>query len=207
MDRGSASKGRHAAPRQLGGVEGNSRLTGSLAAVLLLLLFIEGVSIVSIGRLLTLHIFVGVLLIPPALYKIGSAGWRFSKYYRRAPEYQRKGPPVLLLRVLGPAVVVLTGLVLASGVALILVHGSWRSSLLFVHQASFIIWFGAMAIHVLGHLGETIHLAPLDWLRRTRSLVGGSSGRRWLVASSLALGFIAALAFTPLASGWFNQPF
>ena len=207
MARGSARNARHAAPRQLGGVEGNSRFTGSLAAVLLLLLFVEGVTIVSIGSLLTLHVFVGILLIPPALYKIGSAAWRFAKYYRRQPDYQRKGPPVLLLRVLGPAVVVLTGLVLGSGVGLILVHGSWRSSLLFVHQASFIVWFGAMVIHVLGHLGETIHLAPLDWLRRTRSLVGGSSGRRWAVASSLSLGLIAALAFTPLANGWFTQPF
>lgn len=204
MARESVRKGRHAAPRQLGGVEGNSRLTGTFGAILFILLAVEGVTILSIGSLLTLHVFVGVLLIPPALYKIGSAGWRFAKYYRREPTYRRKGPPALLLRVLGPALVVLTVLVIGSGVGLILVHGSWRSSLLFVHQASFVVWFGAMAIHVLGHLGETIHLAPLDWLRRTRSLVGGSTGRRWAVVSSLLLGFVVALAFTPLANGWFT---
>lgn len=203
----SPRKARHAARRQLGGVEGNSRFTGSLAAVLLVLLAIEGATLLSIGSLLTPHVFVGVLLIPPALYKIGSATWRFAKYYRRVPDYQRKGPPVLLLRVLGPALVLLTVLVLGSGVGLIVVHGAWRAHLLFLHQASFIAWFGVMAIHVLGHLGETIHLAPLDWLRRTRSLVGGSSGRRWAVTSSLVLGVLAALVYTPLASGWFNQRF
>ena len=40
---------------------------------------------------------------------------------------------------------------------------------MFVHKASFVLWFGAMAIHVLGHVLETSRLAPADLVARTRS--------------------------------------
>jgi hypothetical protein len=51
---------------------------------------------------------------------------------------------------------------------------SWLPLLLKVHKASFVLWFGAMTIHVLGHLGEVFRLAPRDWLRRTRRDVTGA---------------------------------
>ena len=57
-------------------------------------------------------------MIPPAVLKIASTGWRFVRYYAGAPAYRRKGPPPVLLRLLGPVVVILTVVLLASGVAL-----------------------------------------------------------------------------------------
>lgn len=195
---------RHAAPSDAGGVEGNSRFTGSLALVLLVLLALEGVTILRISSLLTPHVFIGVLLIPPVLYKIGSTSWRFVKYYRGDPAYRRKGPPPLPLRLLGPIVIVLTLVLLASGVGLVLLPVSMRAELRFVHQASFVLWFGAMTIHVLGHLVETARLAPLDWLARTRRQVSGASLRQWVIATSIVIGVLAAVAITPYASGWFS---
>lgn len=195
---------RHAAPSDSGGVEGNSRLTGSLALVLLVLLALEGVTILRITSLLTPHVFIGVLLIPPVLYKIATTSWRFVKYYRGDPAYRRKGPPPIGLRLLGPMVIVLTLTVLASGVGLVLLPVSVRAQLLFIHQASFVLWFGAMTIHVLGHLVETARLAPLDWLARTRRQVSGASTRQWVIATSIVLGVLGALAITPYASGWFS---
>ena len=50
-----------------GGADGNARLTALTALVLLLLLAAEGATIPFIGSLLTPHIFLGVLLIPPVL--------------------------------------------------------------------------------------------------------------------------------------------
>jgi hypothetical protein len=94
------------------------------------------------------------------LLKVASTGWRFARYYRGAPAYRRKGPPPLLLRLLGPVVVILTVVLLASGVGLLLVGPSWLPLLLKVHKASFVLWFGAMTIHVLSHLGEVFRLAP-----------------------------------------------
>src|SRR6185503_6373313 len=113
---------------------------------------------VAANALLTPHVFIGIVLIPPVLLKVASTGWRFARYYRGAPAYRRKGPPLLLPRLLGPVVVILTVVLLASGVGLLLVGPSWLPLLLKVHKASFVLWFGVMTIHVLGHLGEVFRL-------------------------------------------------
>ena len=170
------------------GVESNARLTASTAVVLLVLLVAEGVTILRIHSLLSPHVFIGMLLVPPVVLKMGSTAYRFVRYYQGSPAYRRKGPPPVVLRLLGPFVVASTVVVLASGIALMLVPRSLRSSTLLLHKASFILWFGAMTIHVLGHLWDTTHLAPRDWARRTRSDVRGAGVRRWAVVASVALG-------------------
>jgi hypothetical protein len=194
---------RHSQNRRLGtglgrkamaGVESNSRLTGGLAAVLIVLLAAEGLTILRVRGLLSWHVFIGMLLIPPVLLKIGSTGWRFVRYYSGSPAYRSKGPPAPLLRLLGPAVVVLTAVLLASGVALVLAPHAVGGKLLFIHKASFVLWFGAMTIHVLGHIIETTRVAPLDWARRTRSQVAGASARQWAIVSSLVVGCLLGAA-------------
>lgn len=187
------------------GVEGNARLTASIAAVIFVLLAVEGLTIVRIGNLLDVHVFIGVLLIAPVLVKVATTSWRFAKYYSGERQYRLKGPPALVLRLLGPLVVVLTLVVLFSGVGLVLLPASFRQQLFFVHRASFILWLGVMTIHVLGHLGETIRLAPRDWLLRTRRQVAGATSRQWVLVSSMAVGLVTALALTPYAYGWFGQ--
>jgi len=82
-----------------GGSDGNARLTAAAAVVLLVLLAAEGLTLLGgVGRLLTPHIFIGLLLIPPVALKLASVGWRMTSYYRRVEEYVRKGPPHALLR-------------------------------------------------------------------------------------------------------------
>lgn len=175
----------------------NARLTASNAAVLLVLLAIEGVTVLRVRALLTPHVFIGMVLVPPVLLKVASTGWRFARYYRGDAAYRRKGAPPFLLRLLGPAVVILTLVLLASGVGLLLAGRSWLPLLLTVHEVSFVLWFGAMTIHVLGHLGEVFRLAPRDWLRRTRRDVTGAGSRQWLIAASLVIG--AMLGFLLLS--------
>ncbi len=182
--------------------EGNARLTGSTAAVLLVLLAAEGVTILQVGRLITPHVFIGMLLVPPVLLKMGSTLWKFARYYLGAPAYRQKGPPLLILRLLGPFVVVLTLTVLVSGVALLFAPFTWRSTLLLAHKASFILWLGVMTLHVLGHLVDTARLAPRDWLRRTRRQVDGASARQWAVAVSLVGGLILAVVVVPRVGPW-----
>jgi hypothetical protein len=175
------------------GVEANARLTGSIAAVLLVLLVAEGVTVLRIRALLTPHVFIGMLLIPPILLKIGSTGYRFVRYYAGSPAYRRKGPPPALLRLLGPFVVLLTIVLFASGVALLFVGPGLRQNLLLLHKVSFVLWFGAMAIHVLSHLLDTARLAPRDFYWRTRKQVSGAGLRQWMIAASLAVGFLLAV--------------
>lgn len=190
------------ARRDDAGVAGNARLTAANAALLLVLLAIEGVTVLSVRTLLTPHVFIGMLLIPPVLLKVASTGWRFARYYSGAPAYQRKGAPPVLLRLLGPVVVLLTLLLFASGVGLLLVSRSWLPLLLKVHKASFVLWFGAMTIHVLGHLGEVFRLAPRDWLRHTRRDVTGAGPRQWLIAASLVVGVLLGFLFLGRVGPW-----
>jgi len=183
-------------------VAGNARLTSANAAVLLVLLAIEGVTILRIRPLLSPHVFIGMVLVPPVLLKVASTSWRFVRYYRGAPAYQRKGPPPVLLRLLGPVIVILTLVLLASGVGLMLVGQSWLPLLLKEHKASFILWFGATTVHVLGHLGEVFRLAPRDLLRRTRRDVRGAGLRSWLIAASLVAGILLGFLLLSRVGPW-----
>ena len=75
-----------------GGSLGNEHLTAVVAAVLLLLLFVEGATLLRMGSLLTVHVLVGLLLIPVVVLKLASTGWRMFRYYRRGG-VRRGGPP------------------------------------------------------------------------------------------------------------------
>ena len=188
--------------RRRSGVEANARLTASIAAVLFVLLAAEGVTVLQIRPLLTPHVFIGMLLVPPVLLKMGSTMWRFGRYYLGSPDYRRKGPPPPLLRLLGPVVVALTLAVFATGIVLLLGPSSLRSQMLLLHKASFVVWLGAMTLHVLGHLLDTARLAPRDWLRRTRRQVDGAGLRQWAIAVSLALGLVLAVVVVPRVGPW-----
>lgn len=172
------------------GVESNSRLTSMTAVVLLVFLAAEGLTIVSVRQLINWHVFLGMLLVPPVALKIGSTTWRFARYYSGAPAYRRKGPPQIILRLLGPFVVVLSVVLLASGIALIGLPASWHDRMLLVHKVSFVLWFGAMTIHVVGHILETARLAPLDLARRTRRDVSGAGARTWAVTVAVVAGVV-----------------
>ena len=206
---GSASHPRHRPPedaeshgRALNGVEANARLTATTAVVLFVLLAAEGVTILRIHALLSPHVFIGMMLIPPALVKTTSTMYRMARYYLGSPAYRRKGSPPLLLRLLGPVVVVLTAAVLASGVALLLAGSAWQRRLLLLHKASFVLWFGAMTIHVLGHVADTARLAPRDWMRNTRRDVAGAGLRQWAIASSLVVGVLLGYLILGRVGPW-----
>jgi hypothetical protein len=183
-------------------VEANARLTGSTAAVLFVLLAAEGLTIVRVRSLLSPHVFIGMLLVPPVVLKIGSTSYRFIRYYLGSPSYRRKGPPPPVLRLLGPFVVALTLVVFASGIALLLVRPSLRPTFLFLHRASFVLWFGAMTIHVVGHLVDTASLAPRDWMRRTRRDVAGAGARQWALVSSVAVGALLGFLLLGQVHPW-----
>jgi hypothetical protein len=66
---------------RFGGAEGNEILTSAIAVVLTGLLVAEGVTIVHMRGLVSTHMFVGMVLVPPVLLKLASAGYRFLRYY------------------------------------------------------------------------------------------------------------------------------
>ena len=189
------------------GVEGNSRLTGTLGVLLLLLLFAQGLTILSIRGMITLHVFIGLLLVPPVALKIVTTTYRFARYYTHAAPYVRRGPPHPLLRLIGPLLVGTTVALLGSGIWL-LTAGPARASLpLTVHKAAFVVWFALAAVHVLAHVRETVALASRDWLRAgPRQRARGRGARGGAVALALLAGVILGAVVTPTASAWTGHP-
>ncbi len=160
-----------------GGVEGNRLLTAQTGAALALLLAVLGVTILRVGQLLSVHMFVGMLLIPPVLLKLGSTGYRFTRYYARHPRYRSAGPPAPLMRAIAPVVVLSTVVVFGSGVALLLAgpSSSLRGALMSLHKASFVVWIVFAALHVVGHLAEMPRALGARWQRRLSGLTGLAS--------------------------------
>jgi len=187
-----------------GGPDGNERLTATAGAVLFLLLAAEGVTILSIGQLLSPHVFIGMLLIPPVALKLGSTGWRFARYYRGRPEYREKGPPLLPLRLLAPVVVASTVAVFATGVALLALGPSGRGLVLTLHKASFVVWLVATGVHVLAYVWRVPRLAFADW-RPGASAVSGAPARRLLIGGAIAAGAILAVTTVQYASPWLHR--
>ena len=175
----------------LGGSAGNRQLTSLVAALLVLLLAIEGATLFRLGSLLTVHAFVGMLLIPIVALKLASTGWRMLRYYLGADEYTRQGPPHLVLRALvAPVVVVSTVVLFATGVTL-LVLGQTSGTVVGLHKASFVVWLGATGVHVLAHATK------LPSVLRAR--VRGTTLRLALVATTVVAGTLLATATLPAA--------
>jgi hypothetical protein len=183
-------------------VAGNARLTGSVAAALLVLLAAEGATIPFIGQLLGPHIFIGLLLIPPVALKMASTGYRFARYYAHSDPYVRSGPPATPLRVLAPGVVLTTVALFGTGVALA-VSSPPSHTLAFAHKLSFIAWVALMTLHVLGHLLEVPQLASAD-LRRGPAFaaVGGAAQRATALAAAIAAGVALGLIGLSVAASW-----
>jgi hypothetical protein len=186
---------------RLGGTEGNEVLTSAVAAVLTLLLAGEGLTILNMSGLRTPHMFIGMLLIPPVLVKLGSTGYRFARYYMGARPYREKGPPLLPLRLLAPILVVTTLGVFASGVALLII--GHRSDLaLQIHKVTFIVWGVLFSVHFLWYVPRMVRSLGSDWTTTRRLQVPGSGMRLAVVVASLAGGTALALLVLSAITGW-----
>jgi hypothetical protein len=185
------------------GVEGNGRLTALNGMVLLVLLAVEGFTVLSVRQMITLHVYLGVLLVGPVLLKCASTGYRFVRYYGGARSYVEKGPPHPVLRVVGPVVILSSLVVLGTGIGLIFTGPQHREPLLTLHKASFIVWVAVMTIHVLGHV---IDGARTSWREiRDPAALPVVRRRRWrtlAISLSLVAGVGLASALLPSASAW-----
>lgn len=184
-----------------GGVEGNEILTAATAAVLTGLLIAEGLTILQIGSLLSAHMFIGMVLIPPVLLKLGSTGYRFVRYYARTPAYHEKGPPLLPLRLMAPVLIASTIGVFATGVLLLAV-GHSSNLILLAHKASFVVWGVVFGIHFLAYLPRVLRSLSADWSGARRHAVGGAGLRAMLLASAIGGGAALAIALLPTITAW-----
>jgi hypothetical protein len=192
-----------------GGAAGNARLTAWTGLLILVLSLAELVTLINVGGLISWHIVIGVLLVPPALLKTASTGWRIVRYYRGNSDYRHAGPPPMLLRILGPGVVLSTLGLLASGLMLILLGRDSSRSVLFtalgqrvdwltVHQGLFIVWAVLTGLHVLG---RTVPALQLTIFRsHSPNSVDGARRRAAILIGTVAVAGLVA-AFVLSASG------
>ena len=79
--------GRHAvegAP----GVDSTVRMTALLGVCLLVAFGIESITVIDVRQMFTLHVFVGLFIVPVVCFKLATTGYRFWHYYRGAEAYR-----------------------------------------------------------------------------------------------------------------------
>ncbi len=180
--------------------EGNERLTAATGVALVLMLAALGVTIINLRLLIWEHLFIGLLVIGPVALKLATTGYRFARYYTGDAAYVRKGPPPILLRAIGPLVVVTTLLVLASGIALLAGGTSSRGTFFPIHKISFIVWLVFIGLHILGHLPSLPKALRGDYA--PGSDLPGRGARVITLAGALAAGLVLAIVLIPDFSAW-----
>lgn len=198
-----------------GGTDGNEQLTAITGILLIALLFVIGITILRIGQLISIHLFVGLLLIGPVALKMASTGYRFMRYYAGDRVYRLKGPPETVLRLIAPAIVLTTVLVFVTGVLLMFAGPAHRNPLLELHKVSFIVWVVFTALHVLGHLPGVTRLFGIDlgvsFGGSTHGGVGapselvrspGATGRWIALAGAIVGGVVLAIVLIPDFHTW-----
>jgi hypothetical protein len=182
---------------------GNERLTAMTGAVLLVLFVAECFTLLNLGKLLTLHFFLGMLLLGPVGLKVGSTLWRFTRYYTGSAAYVRRGPPAPLQRVTGPFVVLTTLAVLGTGIMLLVEGGGpgggpWTQ----LHHMSFLLWAVVIVIHLGSYLPRLPRMLSGQPAERTRTVLAARTTRWLLLCGSLALGLVLAFATYHLSGEW-----
>jgi hypothetical protein len=179
---------------------GNAKLTAITGAVLLILFSAEVITTLLMGSLFGQHFFLGMLLIGPVCLKIGSTVWRFSRYYLGSEPYVRRGPPPMLQRVLGPALVITSAGVLGTGVLLALTGPGLRLQKL--HQYFFYLWLIIVIIHVVHYLPKLPELLASHPAERAVQAATGSRARWLLLGGSIIMGLALALLTYHLRARW-----
>jgi hypothetical protein len=187
--------------------DGNERLTASVGLVLIVLTVIElATLLLGLHRFLSLHVFVGLALLPPVLLKLGSTGWRFTRYYTRAAAYRAKGAPQLVMRLMAPLLVAATIVLFGSGVALGFLHGSSLQLARNLHGPASVAWMILVGVHVLVYLKRALVSTKEDVEPTSRSAVRGASVRNLILAGAVIAGLVVGVGTLTMQHRWLHLP-
>jgi hypothetical protein len=172
--------------------------------MLIIPLLVIGLTLLRLHTLLWVHLFVGMLLIPPVALKLASTSYRFMRYYTHNATYRARGAPPAILRALGPGLVLTTLIVFVTGVLLLFIGPGSRSTLLPIHKISFIVWAAFFGVHVLAHLLELPPALRGDFAPASavQPRLPGRDGRALTLVGMLALGVLVAVLVIPEFASW-----
>lgn len=186
---------------------GNERLTAIAGLTLIALSVVELATIVlGLNRLLPVHVFVGLVLIPPIALKLASTGWRFTRYYAGNRAYRLQGAPQLAMRALAPLLVLTTVVLFGSGIAMGVLHGQQLEVARRLHGPASAIWLILVGVHVLVYLRRALVRGRDDVRPVSRRSVRGARGRTLVLAAAIATGIAVGVATLPVQHDWLHLP-
>lgn len=184
---------------------GNERLTAVVGLLVVVPVLVEIATILlGVHTFMSLHVFVGLALIPVVALKLASTGWRFARYYTRNRAYFEEGPPQIAMRVLAPLFVAATVVLFGSGVAMGVLHGSALQDARRLHGPASVIWLALLGLHVVVYFARAVRSAAGDVLPARRVPVRGKTARVWAVAVAVVCGAVLAVALVPAQHRWID---
>jgi len=180
---------------------GNARLTALVGVLLLGPVLVELATIVlGVHSFMSLHVFVGLALIPAVLLKLASTGWRFARYYTRSDAYVDHGAPQLAMRLLAPLFVAATVVLFASGVGMGVLHGHALVVARRLHGPASVVWLVLFGVHALVYFRRAL-IGSSKELADGRS-VAGRRRRAAVIAAAVALGLVIGAGTVPAQHRW-----
>jgi hypothetical protein len=181
---------------------GNARLTAAVGLLLLVPAAIEAATVLlGVHAFMSVHVFVGLALLPAVLLKLATTGWRFVRYYTRSRPYLAQGPPQITMRLLAPLFVLATVVLFGSGVAMGLLHGRSLQIARDLHGPASVIWLALLGLHVLVYLGRALSTVQ-NALPARRKPVRGAIARVSAVAAVVICGLVLGVATVPAQHRW-----
>jgi hypothetical protein len=182
---------------------GNERLTAAVGLLVIVPVLVEIATVLlGVHTFMSVHVFIGLALIPAVSLKLLSTGWRFARYYTRNSSYVEHGPPQIVMRLLAPLFVAATLVLFGSGVAMGLLHGHALQIARRLHGPSSVVWLVLLGLHVLVYLRRALRRAAEDALPAKRRPVRGTPARVFAVALAAACGVALAAATVPAQHRW-----
>jgi hypothetical protein len=187
--------------------DGNERLTAVVGVLLLAPVLVEVATVLlGVHTFMSWHVFVGLALIPVVVLKLLSTGWRFVRYYTRSRDYVAHGPPRTAMRLLAPLFVVVTVVLLGSGVAMGFVHGQALQTARRLHGPASVIWLLLLGVHVLVYLGRALRKTADDVMPAERASVPGKTARLYALATAVVCGLLLGAVLVPAQHRWVDLP-
>jgi hypothetical protein len=160
--------------------------------------------LLGVHTFMSLHVFVGLALIPAVLLKLVTTAWRFVRYYTRSRAYREHGPPQTAMRLLAPIFVVATVVLFGSGVAMGLLHGHELQIARRLHGPASVIWLLLLGVHVLVYLGRALRSTAADVRLAIQHRVRGRTSRGIAVAAVVVLGLVLGGVTVPAQHLWID---
>jgi hypothetical protein len=186
---------------------GNERLTAAAGLLVLAPALVEVATIpLGVHTFMSLHVFVGLALVPPVLLKLGSTGWRFARYYTRDRAYRAEGAPQIVLRILAPVFVAATVVLFGSGIAMGVLHGHALQIARRLHGPASVTWLVLLGIHVVAYFGRALRSAAADVVPAERGLARGAVVRAYVATAVVVAGIAVGAATIPAQHHWIDLP-